>query len=67
MIFKVFLLSHFRLVFLPTTLTSLHPRVMLLSHSTTLSDSATGIKKTSQKEVLEREQPHKNIVKSFIF
>ncbi len=46
---KFSLLSHFRLVFLPTTLASLPPGVMLLSCSTVPRDSTTNIEKTSQK------------------
>ncbi len=60
---KVFLLSHFRLVFLPTTLASLPPGVMLLDRSTALRDSATDIGKTSQKGTSEREQPNRSVVK----
>ncbi len=40
---------------IPTTLTSLRPRVMLLSRSTTSGDSATNIKKTSRKGAQEQE------------
>ncbi len=44
--FKVFfLLSHFGLVFLPTTLASLPSGVVLLSHSTAPRESATDIEK----------------------
>ncbi len=45
MVLKIFL-SHFRLVFVSTTFTSLPPEVMLLNR-TTLRDSATDIEKTS--------------------
>ncbi len=60
---KYFLLSRFHLVFLPTTLTSLPPVVMLLNHSTAPRDSATDIEKTSQKGALERERPNRTVVK----
>ncbi len=50
-------------VFLPTTLTSFPPGVMLLNHSTTPRDSATDIEKTSRKSAPEREQPNKSVVK----
>ncbi len=50
MVFKVFfLLSRFYLVFLPTSLDSLPPAVMLLDCSSAARDSATDIEKTSQK------------------
>ncbi len=58
-----FLLSLFRLVFLPITLASLPPRVMLLNHSTTPRDSATNIEKASQKGAPERERPNRSVVK----
>ncbi len=55
MVFKgFFLLSRFHLVFLPTTLASLPPGVMLLNRRTTLRDSATDIKKTSRKGAQEQ-------------
>ncbi len=62
MVFIVFLLSRFHLVFLPTTLTSLLPGVMLLNRSTTLRDSATNFEKTSQKGMPERERPNRSVV-----
>ncbi len=46
-VFFFFLLSRFHLVFLPTTLASLPPRVMLLNRSTTPRGTATDIEKTS--------------------
>ncbi len=58
-----FLLSHFHLVFLPTTLALLPPGVMLLNHSTAPRDSAIDIKKTSQKGAPERERPNRSVVK----
>ncbi len=63
MVLKDFLLSHFRLVFLPTILASLPPGVMLLNRSTTPRDSATDIEKRSQKGALERERPNRSVVK----
>ncbi len=63
MVFKVFLLSRFRLVFLPTTLFSLPSGVMLLNRSTTPRDSATDIEKTSRKGAPERERPNRSVVK----
>ncbi len=65
LVFKVFfLLSRFHLVFLPTTRTSLPFGVMLLNRSTAPRDSATDIKKTSQKNAPEREQPNRRVVKN---
>ncbi len=61
--FKIFLLPRFCFVFLPTTLNSLHPEVMLLSRSTAPRDSATAIEKTSQKGTLQRERPNRSVVK----
>ncbi len=52
---KFFLLSHFCLVFQPTTLPSLHPGVMLLDRSTAPRDSASDIEKTSRKDAPGRE------------
>ncbi len=63
--FIVFLLSPFRLVFLPTTLNSLPPGVMLLNRSTAPRDSATDIGKISQKITLEREGPNRSVVKIY--
>ncbi len=64
MVFKVFFLcSRFGLVFLPTTLTSFPPGVMLLNRSTAPKGSATDIEKTSQKDAPEREQPNRSVVK----
>ncbi len=60
---KYFLLSRFCLVFLPTTLASLPPGVMLLHHSTTPRDSATDIKKTYRKGAPEWERPNRSVVK----
>ncbi len=59
MVFQIFLLSRFRHVFLPTTLASLPPGVMLLNRSTTQRDSATDIEKTSQKGAPEWERPNR--------
>ncbi len=64
MVFKVFLLSRFHLVFLPTTLASLLPGVILLNRSTAPRDTATDIEKTSEKGVPERERPNRSIVKT---
>ncbi len=50
-------------MFLPTTLTSLPPGVMLLNCSTAPRDSATNIEKTSQKGTLEQERPNRSVVK----
>ncbi len=55
MIFKVFFLSGFHLVFLPVTLASLPPGVMLLNRSTAPRDSTTDIEKTFQKDTPEQE------------
>ncbi len=60
---KFFWLSCFHLVFLPTTLAPLPPRVMLLNHSTAPRDSATDIEKTSWKDTPERERPNRRVVK----
>ncbi len=49
MVFKVFLLSRFHIVFLPTTLASLPSRIMLLSRSIAPRDSATDIEKHPEK------------------
>ncbi len=59
-----FLLSCFGLVFLPTTLASLPPGVMLLNRSTTPRNSATNIEKISQKSAPERQRPNRSIVKT---
>ncbi len=64
MVLKFFLLSHFRLVFLPTTLASLPPGVMLLNCSTAPRDNTIHIEKTSQKGAPEREQPNRSVVKT---
>ncbi len=61
-VLKFFLLSRFRLVFLPTTLISLPPGVMLLNRSPTTRDSATDIEKTSRKGALEWERPNGCVV-----
>ncbi len=63
---KYFLLSRFRLVFLPTTLASLPPGVMLLNHSTIPWNSTTDIEKTSRKGTPEREQPNRSVLKKSI-
>ncbi len=60
---KFILISRFRLVFLPTTLASLPPGVMLLNRYTAPRDSATNIEKTAQKGAREREQPNRSVVK----
>ncbi len=52
---KYFLLTRFRLVFLPTTLASLPPGIMLLNRSTAPRDSATDIEKKFQKGAPKRE------------
>ncbi len=69
MVFKVFFLfSRFHFVFLPTTLASLSPRVMLLNRSIAPRDSATDTGKTSQKGMPEGERPNRSVVKkSFPF
>ncbi len=64
---KFFLLSCFRLVFLPTTLISLPPGVMLLNCSTAPKGSATEIEKTSGKGAPERERPNISVVKTISF
>ncbi len=51
-------------MFLPSTLASLPPGVMLLNCSTTPKDSATDIEKICQKGASEGEQPNRSIVKS---
>ncbi len=61
---KYFFLSHFHIMFFPTTLVSFPPGVMLLSRSTTLRDSATNIEKTSWKGAPELERPNRSIVKT---
>ncbi len=64
MVFKVFLLSRFRLVFFLTTLVSHPPGVMLLNCSNTPRNSTTNIEKTSRKGgALERERPNRSVVK----
>ncbi len=63
MVFKVFLLSRFGLMFLPSTLTPLPPGVMSLNRSTAPRDSATDIEKTSRKGAPERERPNRRVVK----
>ncbi len=60
---QFFFSSRFRLVFLPTTLASHPPGVMLLNHSTAPRDNATDIEKTSQKGTLERAEPNRSVVK----
>ncbi len=65
MVFKVFLLSHFRFVSFPTTLASLPPGVMLLNRSTTMRDSATDIENTTRKGAPEREHPNRSVVKIY--
>ncbi len=50
--FLNFFKSFFHLVFLPTTLTSLPPEVLLLNHNTTPRDSATKSKKHPKKSRL---------------
>ncbi len=57
-----FLISRFHLVFLPTTLASLPPGVMLQYRSTAPRDSANDIEETSQKGASEREQPNRSVV-----
>ncbi len=50
-------------VFLPTTLASLLPGLMLLNCSAAPRDSATDIEKTSPKGAPERERPNRSLVK----
>ncbi len=57
------MIFRFHLVFLPTTLPSLPPGIMLLNCSTVPRDSATDIKKSSQKGALEREWSNRSVVK----
>ncbi len=66
-VFKVFLLSRFHLMFLPSTLASLPPGVMLLNCSVAPRDSATDIEKISQKGAPEGEQPNRSVIKTVIF
>ncbi len=63
MVLKVFFVISFPLVFLSPTLASLPPGVMLHNCCTTLRDSATDIKKTSQKGAPKREQPNRSVLK----
>ncbi len=60
---KFFFVIRFRLVFLPTNLTSFSPRVMLLNRSNTPRDSATDIERTFRKGAPERERPNRSLVK----
>ncbi len=53
-------------MFLPSTLASLPPGVMLLSCSTVPRDSATDIEKTSPEGVPERERSNRSVVKMCI-
>ncbi len=64
--FKVFLLSWFHLVFLPSTLVSLPPGVMLLNCSIAPRDSATDNEKISRKGTTKGEQPNRSVVKILI-
>ncbi len=57
------MLSRFCLVFLPTTLASLPPGVMLLNRSTTLRDSTTDIEETYRKGASEQKLPNRSVVK----
>ncbi len=59
---KFFLLSRFCLVFLPTTFTSLPPRVMLLNRSAALRDGTTDIENIYRKGTPERERPNRSVV-----
>ncbi len=52
-------------VFLPSTLASLPPGVMLLNCRAAPRDSATDIKKISLKGASEGEQPNRNVVKKY--
>ncbi len=62
----MFLLSHFHLVFLLTTLALLPLGVILFNRSTTSRDSATNIEKISQKGALEQKRPNRSIVKTVL-
>ncbi len=59
---KFYLLSRFHLVFLPTTLTSFPPGVMLLNCSIAPRDGTTDIKKIFRKSAPERERPSRSVV-----
>ncbi len=48
--------------FLPTTLASLLPGVMLLNHSIAPRGSTTSIEKTSQKGAPRQERPNRSLV-----
>ncbi len=50
-------------MFLPTTLTSLPPGVMLFNCSIAPKDGATNMKKTSRKGTPKRERPNRSVVK----
>ncbi len=63
MVLKVFFVIYFHLVFVPTTLASLPPGVMLLNRSTALTDSATDIEKMPKKSAPERERCNRSVVK----
>ncbi len=67
MVFKIFLLYRFHLVFLPISLASLPPGVMILNCSTAPRDSATDIEKTARKGAPERERPNRSTVKMDCF
>ncbi len=60
---KLSLLPRLHLVFLPTILASLPPRVMLLNRSTAPRDSTTDIEKTSRKGAAERKRPSRSVAK----
>ncbi len=55
--FTVYLLSRFRLVFLPITLVSFPPGVILLNCSTVPRDSATDIEKNLNKARWSKSDP----------
>ncbi len=65
MVLNEFFVISFPPVFLPTTLASLPPGVMLLNRSATSRDGATDIEKTSQKAAPEREWPNRSLVKIY--
>ncbi len=62
-VFFCYLLSALRIAFLPTTLASLSPGVIMLNCTTTPRDSATDIEKKSRKGAPEREQPNRSVLK----
>ncbi len=62
---SIFNTPSFHLVFLPTTLASLPPRVMLPNRSAAPRDSATDVQKNSRKGIApEWEWPNRSVVKN---